>query len=284
MADSQAKLQHFFLTRFNLLLWQKDKEGAPVRTKKWLDHRFSLFEKYCLPSIKNQTYQCFEWIVLFDSTTPDKYKERINKYQKDCPQFKPVFVEPERGRYFADIFREEIVKRLKAERVVTTYLDNDDALNIRFVESLMERASKVSGGTFFYYDKGYQYYADGNYLLQINYPRNHFVSVIENGNPTRVKGIFGYGRHYYIEEIKGAKIEHVKSEPMWCEVVHEKNMINDANFLVGTKMVKKAYGFNFIFQDSDIKYGLGVYVFKFLPRYMKTFVRRAKNRLIGRQW
>lgn len=288
MADSQTKFQQFFLTRFNILLWQKDKEGALVRTKKWLDHRFSLFEKYCLPSIKNQTYQGFEWIVLFDSMTPERYIERINEYQRECPQFVPVFIEPERGCYFAEIFREEIVKRLDqnedGNRVLTTYLDNDDALNVRFVEDLRQRALEASDETFFYYDEGYQYYTDDKFLLQIHYPRNHFVSVVEDGNPATVKGIFGYGRHYYIDEIKGAKIEHVKTEPMWCEVVHEKNMINDANFLLGTKLVKKADGFGFMFKDSGIKYGLGMYLFRFLPRYMKTFVRRAKHRLIGRQW
>lgn len=286
MADTQVKLHYFFLTRFNILLWQKDKEGSPVRTKKWLDHRFSLFEKYCFPSIKNQTCQNFEWIVLFDSTTPDGYKAKIEEYQNECPQLVPVFVKPERGRYFADIFREQVVKRLNENinRVLTTYLDNDDALNERFVEDLRQRALEASDGTFFYYDVGYQYYTDDKFLLQIRYPKNHFVSVVEDGKPDSVKGIFGYGRHYYIDEIKGAKIEHVKTEPMWCEVVHEKNMINDANFLLGTKLVKKADGFGFMFKDSGIKYGLGMYLFRFLPRYMKTFVRRAKHRLIGRQW
>lgn len=288
MADKQKVLQHFFLTRFNILLWQKDKEGQNVRTTKWLDHRFLLFEKYCLPSIKNQTCQDFDWVVLFDSTTPERYKTKIEEYQKDCHQFIPVFVEPQNGRYFADIFKKEIVKRLGSneneKRVLTTYLDNDDALNVRFVEDLRKRAMEASDGTFFYYDEGYQYYTDKKFLMQIHYPRNHFVSVVEDGNPDLVKGIFGYGRHYYINEIKGAKIEHVKSEPMWCEVVHEKNMINDANFLFGTKMVKNADGFGFMFKDASSNYGLWAYMFSFLPRYMKTFVRRARTRLIGRQW
>ena len=107
------ELQHFLLTRFNILLWRQDKEGKKVRTTKWLEHRFSLFEKYCLPSIKYQTCQNIEWIVLFDSMTPDSFKERIASYQSECPQLIPVYVEPENGRYFADIFRKEIVKRLK---------------------------------------------------------------------------------------------------------------------------------------------------------------------------
>lgn len=125
MNERQGVLRHFILTRFNLLLWQQDKEGQKVRTIKWLEHRFLLFEKYCLPSIKNQTCQDFEWIVLFDSTTPERFKERIISYQKDCPQFLPVYVEPENGRYFAEIFRKQIVKRINEndneKRVLTSY-------------------------------------------------------------------------------------------------------------------------------------------------------------------
>lgn len=74
--EVQKELQHFILTRFNLLLWNKDKENKKVRSKEWLEHRFSLFEKYCLPSIKSQTCQDFEWIVLFDSSTPEMLKEK----------------------------------------------------------------------------------------------------------------------------------------------------------------------------------------------------------------
>lgn len=289
MDDNKACIQFFILTRFNILLWREDKEGNKVRTTKWLEHRFLLFEKYCLQSIKNQTCQGFEWIVLFDSTTPERYKEKIATYQKDCPQLIPVFVEPEKGRYFAEIFRKQIVKRLcsneNEKRVLTTYLDNDDALNVRFVEDLQKRALTAKDGTFFYYDNGYQYYTEDQFLLQINYPRNHFVSVVESGNFSTMKGIFGYGGHYYINDIKGAKIEHVKTVPMWCEVVHEMNMINDANFLWGTKRVKDDGILKREFAiDKEVKTGLSVYAFWFLPRYAKTFVRRAKRRLTGRQW
>ena len=249
-----------------------------MRTTKWLEHRFTLFEKYCLPSIKNQTCQDFEWIVLFDSMTPDSFKERIACYQKDCPQFIPVFVEPENGRCFADIFRKEIVKRLKAKRVISTYLDNDDCLNIRFVEDLQHRVTTVSDGTFFYYDEGYQYYTEDKFMMLIHYPRNHFVSVVEQGNASIVKGVFGHGRHYYIDSIEGAKIEHVKTKPIWCEVVHEKNVLNDANFILHTKMVRDENRLRQEFAiDETVRYGLGVYLCKFLPRYIKTFGKRAKR-------
>lgn len=273
-------MQHFILTRFNILLWRKDKEGKPVRNINWLEHRFALFERYCLPSMISQTCHDFLWIVLFDSKTPESFRGRIAEYQHQCRQLIPVFVETQRGRYFAAIFRNEIVKRMNGERVLSTYLDNDDALNVRFIENMQQRAKETADGTFFYYDNGYQYYTEDGYMMQIRYPRNHFVSVVEEGNPATVKGIFGHGRHYYIDQIKGARIVHVKTEPMWCEVVHEKNMLNDANFIIGTKMVRDSECLRNEFAiDETVRSGMGMYLFKFLPRYIKTFGRRAKRRL-----
>lgn len=282
--DSQKVLQHFILTRFNLLLWNKDKKGSKVRTIKWLEHRFVLFEKYCLPSVKNQTCQDFEWIMLFDSSTPEKFKTRIADYQKECPQLIPVFVEPLRGRYFAEIFRREIVKRMEAERVVSTYLDNDDALNVGFVEDLQRRALSVNEGTFINYNDGYQYYSEDGYMMRICCPTNHFVSVVEKGDATTIKGIFGYGSHAFIHQIKDVTIEHVRNKLMWCEVVHEKNMINDAIYLK-VKMVKDSDVLRRDFGiDENVEFGLGIYLFKFLPRYARTFVRRVKERLFGKEW
>lgn len=193
-------LQHFILTRFNLLLWKKDKSGNPVRSNKWLEHRFDLFERYCLPSICGQICKDFGWIVLFDSTTPTHYKEKIADYKKKCPQLIPVFVEPEQGRYFADIFRREVIKRQSAKRVITTYLDNDDALNVRFVEDIQKRALALNDGTFINYTHGYQFYTDYNYMMKVCNRRNHFMSVVETGNPTLLKTVYNYGSHYYIDK------------------------------------------------------------------------------------
>ena len=42
---------HFIITRFNLNLYAQDKHDLPTRTDRWLEHRFEVFERYCLPSI-----------------------------------------------------------------------------------------------------------------------------------------------------------------------------------------------------------------------------------------
>lgn len=279
----RSEIQHFILTRFNLLLWNKAKDGQKVRTTQWLEHRFSLFEYYCLPSIKNQTCQDFEWIILFDSLTPDIFKQKIAGFQKECSQLIPVFVAPEKGRCFAEIFRREMIKRLSAKKVISTYLDNDDALNLLFVEDLRLRACEIKDGTFVFYDDGYQYFKEDKYMMQLSFPKNHFVSVLEGGDPDTLKGIYGYGSHYYINLIEGAIIEHVKGMRMWCEVVHEKNVMNDAKFL-NSKMIK---GQNVLKNDfainAEVDYGPSLYLFNFLPRYIKMFARRIKEHFFNKK-
>ncbi len=277
-------VNHFILTRFNLRLWRQDKNGSPVRTAEWLEHRFALFERYCLPSVTAQSCKDFQWIVLFDSKTPEASRERIEGYRAQCPQLVPVFVEPENGRYFANIFRGEVSKRLNADRVITTYLDNDDALAVGFVEDVQRRAAELPDGTFISYVDGYQYYTDHSYVMRIHYPRNHFVSVVESGNPLTLKTIYGYGSHYYLDSISGSKIERVSSFPLWCEVIHDRNMGNDAYFLhakmmSNTELMRREFAV-----DVTVNRGAGLYLFHFLPRYVKTFFKRVGYKLFGRKW
>ena len=278
-------IQHFILSRFNLRLWNRDKSGSSVRTREWLDHRFSLFERFCLPSIAGQTCKNFTWIVLMDYHTPNEYKCRIADSQSICPQLAPVYVDSQDGRNFARVFGEEVKKRLDSSaRVLTTYLDNDDALNVHFVEDIQKRAENLLDGTFIIYNDGYQYFTDYDYVMRIHYPRNHFVSVVEKNVLSQIRTIYGFGSHYYIVKIPGAKIEQISDCWMWCEVIHEKNMGNDAYFL-RAKMVQDKDMLQREFAiDEAIQHGLGLYLFSFLLRYTRTFVRRMKNRLFGRNW
>lgn len=106
-----------------------------------------------------------------------------------------MFVAPESGRYFGKIFQTEVIDRLNGQRVITTYLDNDDALDIHFVGDLRHKSLELADGTFVYYSNGYQYFTESGMLLRINFRRNHFVSVIEDGRPEKIKTIYGYGSH-----------------------------------------------------------------------------------------
>ncbi len=168
-------------------------------------------------------------------------------------------------------------------RVLTTYLDNDDAVDLYFVEDIRQRAAAVPDGTFINYTHGYQFFTGYNYMMRVHYPRNHFISVVEKGDSTTLKTIYGYGSHYYIDRIKGVRIENVENCPMWCEVIHEKNMGNDAYSLFGTKMVrdeslmKSSFGI-----QQEVSYGAGIIAP--ISTVCETLFRRVGYKLFGRKW
>lgn len=121
-------------------------------------------------------------------------------------------------------------------------------------------------------------YADDKFMMRVHYPTNHFVSVVENGDGdiATVKGIFGYGSHATIDRIKDVKIECIPNQRMWCEVVHERNVMNDAKILTVYMVKDEDLLRNDFAVDDDVRYGIGIYVRRFIPRYIKTFVWRAK--------
>ena len=74
------EFQHFILTRFNVKAkdWGEDSVGRQTLTSAWLDERFSLFLKYCLPSILNQSRKNFKWLIYFNNDIEEKYRDVIN--------------------------------------------------------------------------------------------------------------------------------------------------------------------------------------------------------------
>lgn len=86
---------HYLLTRFNLALWQEDKNGQTIDRGEWIRKRLELFETYCLPSVAGQTCQEFRWILLVDADTPVDLRERIKAYRNVCAQMKFVAVRAE---------------------------------------------------------------------------------------------------------------------------------------------------------------------------------------------
>ncbi|MFU8764585.1 MAG: glycosyltransferase, partial [Haliea sp.] len=86
---------HFLITRFNLRnpRWTSSRSQHPALSEAWLQDRFDLFEQYCLPGVAAQSAAGFTWLVYFDVETPAQWLPRIQGYQRDCPQFQPVFVD-----------------------------------------------------------------------------------------------------------------------------------------------------------------------------------------------
>ena len=203
---------HIILTRFNVKIsWA----GQIKADADWLKHRFLLFDKYCFPSMRSQTNKNFRWLVLFDTDTPDFYKEKITDYAKwEC--FIPQYIK----KFDTQTYR-TCVKSLLNRNVtgiVTTRLDNDDAVGIHFVDEIQKHFQYQK---FMYLNFPNGYLLRENTLYQVKKRTNAFISLFENSDNFITAW---YGNH--MEANNRGMVQNVHTTPLWIQVIHEYNIKN----------------------------------------------------------
>jgi len=212
------QFQHFLITRFNVKV---DFSSSAGLDPEWLKHRFDLFDRFCYPSMRSQRNQNFQWLVYFDVETPDFFKSKILRYS-EWQNFIPVFLEE---RFTEEINRSTILKHLdeQTDFLITTRLDNDDAVSNRFTE-MIQNSFAQQEMQFINLSNGYVW-RDGR-LYSFQYLSNPFMSLIEQIQDRTIDGFKTVlcGNHTQIAKI--GTLRQIKTEPSWLQVVHEKNVSN----------------------------------------------------------
>lgn len=215
--------QHFLITRFNIKLaeWQTTKNGEGVNSEKWLLERFKLFHSYCLPSVKQQTNQNFKWLVCFDFETPQNFKAEIAKIVSSYPNFIPVFFQESEN--FLIRIKTEVTGLLNPQttHIITTRLDNDDALHKLFIEKIQEHF-KVKDQLIIDVIEGYQLIVPTKKqtLRKMKAPYNPFLSLVES--KLNFQTILSKPHL----EWHTAPTLTIKNSPLWMQIIHERNISN----------------------------------------------------------
>jgi hypothetical protein len=246
------KIKHFLITRFNLPLFSKDKYGAPTRTDAWLSRRFTLFEKYTIPSVSAQDCEDFHWLCLFAEDTPEKWKTRIDGY-KSMSFFYPFYLNAQQSCGLGDYLGGSdgiIADFLGGDEdfIVTTRVDNDDAIHKnmmgRVQEIVHENPLKRRYAINFMY--GFQYFEEANFLLRIAYPSNPFLTLVERMPFYRTVLDFDHSKveaHIPTVNVRDSAV------PDWIMLVHGNNVDNDIRLRAGMRpqirpRSLQAYGLN----------------------------------------
>jgi hypothetical protein len=209
---------HIILTRFNCSNSRSsnDKEIAIRSRPGWLEGRFDLFERYCLPSVLAQTNQDFEWLIYFDRHTPSEYLDRARRGIGDRPNIRLMLCEI----YGSETVREDLARDLPADTkwLLTTRFDNDDALRRDFVERLHKEVRPgVTESISFSF--GVVYGSGKTYLSRQE--SNAFISLSEPlPNPKTVIS----APHNEMARI--APVREIGGAPAWMQVVHDSNVSN----------------------------------------------------------
>lgn len=217
---------HIIITRFNVptKTWSKTRQGDKPLSDKWLQDRFDIFEKYCLPSFKNQSNKNFEWLVFFDVNTPETYLEKIKAIGKNFPIFHPIFVQDSDELH--ERVPKEVANYLNPNRdfVITTDIDNDDLLHFNYVSTIQEHF-QPKHNLVIDLVKGLQVtknFTSNAFVNQFYMVANPFVSLVESveafGTVMKDKHLAYRNYPHYISFDK---------EPRFIQLIHANNLVND---------------------------------------------------------
>lgn len=169
-------LHHTLISRFNLATPGRE---VGFRTRPgWLEERYALFERYCLPSVAAQTCQDFDWIVFFDDQTPDWARERNARLQAVRPfhaLYTPLFDNHGWARAVRTVAGPPVPGRL----LLTSNLDNDDALGFDYVERVQRAALAHANGTRFAINVPDGYVLADRAIYAHRHLQNAFTNLVE---------------------------------------------------------------------------------------------------------
>ncbi len=206
-------IDHIILTRFNLP--SAGVESLIRAQDGWLRQRQELFEKYCLPSIQQQTCKDFTWVIYFDPHSPQWLKERIMQINQE-EWFIPVFRE--------SVSPKELLDDLRAtgagsrEILLTTNLDNDDGLSLDFVQRVQD-AVVGRNTTALYIGRGLIQHEQRLYLRDD--PVNAFCSVAAPWDDPKTCWL-----DWHNKLAEHMPIVNIPGKPGWLQVIHGSNVSN----------------------------------------------------------
>ncbi len=208
---------HVVMTRFNLAT--PGREARLRNQPGWLADRFALFERVCLPSVAAQTSRAFAWMVYFDHETPAEFRERIAACQTLFP-FHAYFT----GLFPASGWPRSIRETLAPEAplLLTTGLDNDDAIAADFVERI-QAAVAANGARIGSYNFRNGFVAGAGRLYALRHPANPFFSRLEawaDGEPKTALGTI------HTEIARHGPVVQIDGSAAWVQVVHGANVSN----------------------------------------------------------
>jgi hypothetical protein len=207
---------HFVMTRFNMSSGGKEQS---IRLKPgWLEHRFSLFEDYCLPSVLAQTCKDFRWIIYFDIDTPRAFRDRADRLARPdsfVPFYTPYFPAEGWRNSLTDTFAP------KSDFVLTTRLDNDDSLSRDFVERL-HAAVRQNGCAEGAYNFTSGLIRHGRAIYRISHTANAFSSQLERNTPAMVTA----PAIHHMKIAEAGPVFQIGGAPAWLQIVHDRNVSN----------------------------------------------------------
>lgn len=214
--------QHYIVTRFNLKMnWSAAKNGMTLLGESWMNERFELFMKYCLPSVVHQTNRNFKWLVYFDTDTSPYYRNKIEELEKQYAVFEPRYI-PHHDYFLSDL--DAYVRDHKSRdttHVITTRLDSDDVLHERAIAKIQDLYTSQDFQVI-NFQTGIRFQLEPQIqLAEFEWRTGPFLNVIEKIKSDK-RIVTGYSqRHDFY--VKDYEVIQVTEQPYWTQLIHDTN-------------------------------------------------------------
>jgi len=203
---------HFLLTRFSVPNPHGDEP-----TDNWLQERFKLFERYCLPSVQVQSCPNFKWGLLIGPSIKSWALDRLKSL--GIQEHQLVISQDWRGETAA---LEWMHQYTTGADLLTSRIDSDDAISRAFVERL-HRTKVSSNAVALNFTRGLQVTHNG--LLLTWSQSNPFISLRIPGYHEKAS-VLGMNHDEVSQKVETLQIH---GKPAWLQVIHDSNLANSPN-------------------------------------------------------
>ena len=212
------RVQHLVQTRFSVRMFWGHADGAPLD---WLERRLELLHTYCAPAIAAQSSEHFTWLLYCDRGTPPEVMAPLRRLEREIPALRiaPTY------KHFIGRATQPFVDP-RADVLITTRVDSDDAIHASYVEATQEHADAFAirpGATMLVnFPRGYQLdHATGQLYFGWS-PNSAFHSLFEC-EPLGSRTVL-YGSHLTMHRWHPTVQDD--SLPAWLAVIHSGNVFN----------------------------------------------------------
>ncbi|HHP7229787.1 MAG TPA: glycosyltransferase [Xenococcaceae cyanobacterium] len=211
--------QYFLLTRINVDGWfNRPRTKEERNTKDFLDHRFSIFEKTCYPSVQSQTKTNFIWLVLCDDMLPEAYRQRLETYNS-IVKIIPIYI-TSKDTLLETVYQVIISNFTNTTKyLITTNLDSDDIIAKNFIATVLQKFNQQSF-EFINFPFGYLYNLNTRVLFLREWHTASCHTLIEK---IQKNNKFDTALKYSHIDINKYNLRQVIMKPMWLMTVHGKN-------------------------------------------------------------
>lgn len=216
MITPPLRMDHVVLTRFNLPT--PGPESLIRAQEGWLRNRIALFERYTVPSMKAQSTDAFTWVVYVDPLSPTWLLDSLAVHEAAGV----LHVLPRESVTWRDAAADaRAISGAHGDLLVTTNLDNDDAVGSDFIARIQQAAQTTPRAAIYLRD-GLVIAGDEVYLRRD--PDNAFCSVSE---PWSAEPLTAW-RDWHTMLHRHLPAVSVSGEPGWLQVIHGQNVSNRA--------------------------------------------------------